>query len=169
MSLSDLNPVCFKPIGQIRTPHRSLVNMPVQPVGAGGIEGYVELDPELQEGLADLEGFSHVILIYHLHEVKDYNLKVIPFMDDKEHGIFATRSPKRPCAIGLSTVKLTKIDGNRISFEGADMLDGTPLLDLKPFFRQTDNRPDAISGWLDEKHEKKAYSHRSDDRFIKTD
>lgn len=167
MNGNELKKICFEPIGLIRTPHQSLVNMPIQPVGAKGLEGFVELKPELQEGLTDLEGFSHATLIYHLHEVKGHELMVKPFMDDKLHGIFATRSPKRPCAIGLSTVKLVKIEGNKVYFEGADMLNGTPLLDLKPFFRQTDNRPDAVSGWLDQKDERMAHSQRSDDRFTK--
>ncbi len=167
MNENELNKICFEPIGLIRTPHQSLVNMPIQPVGAKGVEGVIELKPDLQEGLTDLDGFSHITLIYHLHEVEGYNLMVKPFMDNKEHGIFATRSPKRPCAIGLSTVKLIKVDGNKVYFEGADMLDETPLLDIKPFFRQTDNRPDALSGWLDEKDEHMAQSQRSDDRFTK--
>ncbi|WP_163712652.1 tRNA (N6-threonylcarbamoyladenosine(37)-N6)-methyltransferase TrmO [Mangrovibacterium lignilyticum] len=167
MSIADLQSICFQPIGLIHTPHHDLVNMPIQPVGAKGMEGMIKLNPELQEGLTDLEAFSHITLIYHLHEIKGHELMVKPFMDDKKHGIFATRSPKRPNAIGISTVKLSRIEGNRIYFEGADMLDGTPLLDLKPFFRQTDNRLHAVSGWLDEKDDKMAHSQRSDDRFTK--
>ena len=155
----------FYTIGTIHTPHRAIANMPVQPVGAAGVEGIIELDPDLTIGLTDLSGFSHVTLLYHLHEVKGFELMVKPFMDNRKHGIFATRSPRRPNAIGLSTVKLIKIEKNRIWFEGADMLDGTPLLDIKPFFRQTDNRLQACSGWLDEKDEFIAHSHRSDDRF----
>lgn len=158
--------ICFQSIGTIRTPHGDLVNMPIQPVGAKGIEGTIVLNPDLAEGLTDLEGFSHITLIYQLHEVKTAKLMVKPFMDDKEHGIFATRSPLRPNAIGLSTVKLLGIEQNVIYFEGADMLNGTPLLDIKPFFRQTDNRLDAVSGWLDEKHEHTAQHQRSDDRFV---
>ena len=86
-------------------------------------------------------------------------------MDDKEHGVFATRSPKRPSPIGLSTVELIKIEGNKIWFKGADMIDGTPLIDIKPFFRQVDNRPNAISGWLDTKDDDLASKYRSDNRF----
>lgn len=86
-------------------------------------------------------------------------------MDDKEHGVFATRSPKRPSPIGMSTVELLKIEGNKIWFSGADMLDGTPLIDIKPFFRQVDNRPNAISGWLDSKDDDFPAKQRSDDRF----
>ncbi|WP_372775195.1 tRNA (N6-threonylcarbamoyladenosine(37)-N6)-methyltransferase TrmO [Mangrovibacterium sp.] len=167
MSATNFPSISFQPIGLIRTPHADLVNMPIQPVGAKGVEGMIELTPDLQEGLTDLDGFSHLTLIYYLHEVKGCELMVKPFMDNREHGIFATRSPKRPNAIGLSTVKLIKVEGNRVYFEGADMLDGTPLLDIKPFFRQTDNRPDAVSGWLDEKDELMAHNQRSDDRFTK--
>jgi len=167
MNINTLQTICFEPIGVIYTPHVELVNMPVQPVGAKGVEGYIELHPELVEGLTDIEGFSHLTLIYHLHEVEGFKLMVKPFMDNKEHGIFATRSPRRPCAIGMSTVKLLRVEENRVHFEGADMLNGSPILDIKPFFRQADNRPDAVSGWLDEKHEKTAHVHRSDDRFVK--
>ena len=153
------------PIGVIHTPFHSIENMPIQPIGAAGVEGVIELNAEFTEGLEDLEGFSHLTLIYHLHQVVGYQLKVQPFMDDKSHGVFATRSPKRPNALGISTVKLVRIANNKIWVEGADMLNGTPLIDIKPFFRQTDNRPDAVSGWLDEKDDCMAHTQRSDNRF----
>lgn len=159
------NKIQFNAIGIINTPHKSIGNMPIQPSGAKNIQGYIELNPELTDGLIDMEGFSHLILIYHFHEIKGYELIVKPFMDDKTHGIFATRSPKRPSPIGISTVELQKIEGNRIYFDGADMLDQTPLIDIKPFFRQTDNRPDAVSGWLDTKEENLAQNTKSDKRF----
>ncbi len=149
----------------IYTSHTTIENMPIQPVGAAGVEGVIELNTDLTEGLAGLDGFSNLILIYHLHKVNGFKLTVKPFMDDKMHGVFATRSPKRPNAIGISIVKLVRIVDNKVYFEGADMLNETPLIDVKPFFRQTDNRTDAVSGWLDEKDELKAHSHRSDDRF----
>jgi tRNA-Thr(GGU) m(6)t(6)A37 methyltransferase TsaA len=153
-------------IGTIRTPHTTLNGIPVQPVGSGD-EGIVELFPEFAEGLVDVDGFSHVMLLFHLHEMKkEFKLTITPFMDNKEHGVFATRSPSRPAAIGLSTVKVTKVEGNKLYFEGADMLDGSPLIDIKPFFRNVDNRPDAISGWLENKDADIASKHRSDDRFM---
>jgi len=152
-------------IGKISTPHKTIENIPIQSVGAGEFDGVIELEPELTEALQSLDGFSHIILLYNFHKVQDFKLKVKPFMDNMEHGIFATRSPKRPSPIGLSTVEILKIEGNKIYFKGADMLDGTPLLDIKPFFRQVDNRPDAISGWLDNKEEDLAVRTRSDDRF----
>ncbi|MDF7807608.1 tRNA (N6-threonylcarbamoyladenosine(37)-N6)-methyltransferase TrmO [Pontiellaceae bacterium B12219] len=152
-------------IGIIRTPHTTVHGIPVQPVGSRD-EGIAELFPEFAEGLADVDGFSHVMLLFHLHEMqKDFKLTITPFMDNKEHGVFATRSPSRPAAIGLSTVEVKKVEGNKLYFEGADMLDGSPLIDIKPFFRNVDNRPDAISGWLENKDAEIASKHRSDDRF----
>ena len=152
-------------IGRLKTQHLTIENMPIQPSGAANMKGIAELYPEYAEGLTDLEGFSHIILLYYFHQNKGYKLKVKPFMDNKEHGIFATRSPRRPAGIGMSIVKVLKVTGTSIEFEGADMLNSTPLLDIKPFFRQSDNRPDAISGWLDEKDDDLVISTRSDDRF----
>lgn len=151
-------------IGTIRTQHTSIENMPIQSAGAPE-PGIIELFPEYEEGLTDLEHFSHLILLYHFHRQQGFSLKVKPFMDDREHGVFATRSPKRPATVGMSIVRVLKIEGNKIYFEGADMLDETPLIDIKPFFRIFDNRPDAVSGWLEGKEEKDLRSVRSDDRF----
>lgn len=153
-------------IGIIETPHTNLENMPIQPIGAKDIAGCIVIDPKYQEGLVDLEGFSDITLLYHFHKLENYQLTVTPYMDDTEHGIFATRSPKRPSMIGMSTVSLQKIEGNKVYFLGADMLSGTPLLDIKPFFRQTDNRPNARSGWLDNKDENLAQEIKSDGRFV---
>lgn len=152
-------------IGVIHTPHLTIENMPIQPTGASGVQGFVELHKKYAEGLTHLDGFSHMILLYHLHMVKTYELKVTPFMDDTEHGIFATRSPKRPAAIGLSTVKILKVEDSIVQFEGADMLNGSPLFDIKPFFRTADNRPDAISGWLEHKNDSMVVHTKSDTRF----
>jgi tRNA-Thr(GGU) m(6)t(6)A37 methyltransferase TsaA len=151
-------------IGTIHTNHQSIENMPIQSVAAKE-NGVAEVYPYFADGLLDLDGFSHVILLYHLHRQGGYQLRVKPFMDDTEHGVFATRSPKRPAAIGLSIVKIIGIKENKIHFEGADMLDGSPLIDIKPFFRVFDNRPDAVSGWLEGKDEKDLKRVRSDDRF----
>lgn len=160
-----MDTISMQVIGHLKTPHITIENMPIQPIGAKGIEGKVILEPQFQKGLTDVDGFSHVMLIYHFHEVSGYHLMLEPFMDDKKHGVFATRSPKRPNAIGISVVKVLKVEGNCLTFEGADMLNGSPLLDIKPFFRQTDNRPDAVSGWLDDKAEKLAEEMISDKRF----
>lgn len=152
-------------IGRIRTAHTEISNMPIQSVGADMQNGIAELYPKYAEGLLDVDGFSHVILLYYFHRQNGYKLKVKPFMDTIEHGVFAMRSPKRPASIGMSIVRVLKIEDNKIYFEGADMLDETPLIDIKPFFRSFDNRPDAISGWLEGKDEKEIKKVRSDDRF----
>lgn len=152
-------------IGTLKTPHKSISDMPIQPIGAKAFQGRAVLYDDFMEGLKDLDGFSHIILIYHFHQVKDYKLSVKPFMDNVEHGIFATRSPLRPSKLGMSAVRIIQIKGNEIYFEGADMLNDTPLLDIKPFFRQTDNISEAISGWLDEKDANLAEITRSDNRF----
>jgi tRNA-Thr(GGU) m(6)t(6)A37 methyltransferase TsaA len=157
--------ITYRPIGIIKTPFENITGMPIQPHGAATTEGIIDLDPDLVPGLTDIEGFSHLILIYHFHQVKGNKLYVVPFMDDKPHGIFATRAPVRPSPIGMSIVKLKSVEENMIRFEGADMLDGTPLLDIKPFFTQFDNRPDAVSGWLDEKENQKIRNVKSDNRF----
>ncbi len=159
------NEIKLKPIGIIRTPHKTVNDMPIQPIAAEGIRGYIELDPELTEGLLDIEGFSHLTLVYHFHKINGYELKVIPFMDDVEHGIFACKSPKRPNAIGISTVKFISVENNIIHIEMVDMLDGTPLLDIKPFFRKYDNRLDAVSGWLEKSMDIPVEKLRSDERF----
>lgn len=161
-----MNDITFQAIGTIYTPHASLENMPIQPSGAAQTKGYILLKEEFTEGLKDIEGFSHLTLIYHLNKVEEHQLSVVPFMDDKAHGIFATRSPKRPNPIGLSTVKLTKVEGNKLFIEEVDMLNETPLLDIKPFFRQSDNRLQAVSGWLDDKHQDAVSETKSDERFI---
>ena len=160
-----MSEVSFESIGTIHTPHKTQENMPIQPLSARGVKARVELNSELLDGLRELEAFSHVILIYYLHKSKGYDLDVMPFMDNKTHGLFATRAPRRPNAIGISTVKLKSIEGNILHVEDVDILDGTPLLDIKPFFSKFDNRPDAVSGWLDEKWKEENRSIESDERF----
>ena len=155
----------IKPIGIIHTPFNDIEGMPIQPLAAKGVKGYIELFPEYLEGLTDLAEFSHITLLYHLHKINGYNLMVKPFMDNKEHGIFATKSPKRPNAIGLSTVKLLGIENNVIHIEMVDMLNGTPLIDIKPFFSKFDNRTNTKSGWLDNQLNIPIKELRSDERF----
>jgi len=162
-----LKAVEFRPIGTIHTPFKERKGMPIQPPGAGRAEGVVEVNEEYREGVADLEGFSHVILIYHFHKAGKASMKVIPFMDKEERGLFATRAPARPNPIGLSIVELKKVEGNRLTVSGIDVLDGTPLLDIKPYVPEFDHRENARTGWLE------AVSHRvgktrSDDRFGNT-
>jgi tRNA-Thr(GGU) m(6)t(6)A37 methyltransferase TsaA len=138
--------------------------MPIQPAGARGIRGTVELEPEFAAGLADLDGFSHVILLYHLHRSDGYRLEVVPFMGDKPHGVFATRAPRRPNPIGLSVVRLVGVKDNVMEIEDVDMLDGTPLLDIKPYVPEFETPQEFRRGWL-EKARGRVRKHRSDDRF----
>jgi tRNA-Thr(GGU) m(6)t(6)A37 methyltransferase TsaA len=144
---SGPEPITFRPIGIIRTPFTDTDGMPVQPVGATGVAGSIELDPAYAEALVDLDGFSHLTLLFHLHGISEARLTVTPFMDDRPHGLFATRSPARPNPIGLSTVRLVGIEGTTLRIEDVDMLDGTPLLDIKPYVPQLDDRPNARIGW----------------------
>jgi tRNA-Thr(GGU) m(6)t(6)A37 methyltransferase TsaA len=144
-----MEPVTYRPIGVIRTPFVDIEGMPVQAAGAIGIAGRIELDPNLVEGLADLEGFSHLTLIYYLHRVASARLTVTPFLDVRPHGIFATRSPARPNPIGLSTVRLVSISGSTLEIEDVDILDGTPLLDMKPYVPGLDDRPQPRIGWYE--------------------
>lgn len=157
--------VVLQLIGVLHTPHQQLENMPIQPSGAREVTGIAELFPEYSEGLIDLDGFSHAILLYHLHKSTGHKLKVKPFMDTVEHGVFATRSPCRSAAVGLSIVRVQAVEQGRLIFTGADMLDGTPLIDIKPFFGAVDNQPGAVSGWLESKDKTLAETHRSDRRF----
>ncbi|HNS55212.1 MAG TPA: tRNA (N6-threonylcarbamoyladenosine(37)-N6)-methyltransferase TrmO [Syntrophales bacterium] len=138
----------YRPIGVIRTPFASPEGMPIQPAAAKGVVGRVELDPGLADGLKDLDGFSHVILIYHFHRAKPAMLRVKPYMDSVERGVFATRSPARPNAIGISVVRLLGVERNVLRVENVDIVDGTPLLDIKPYVPQFDGAEDVRIGWL---------------------
>ena len=154
----------FKPIGVIRSPFKEPEGTPIQPVGAVNSKGRVELSEEYEEGLKGLEGFSHIILLYFFHAIEGYSLKVVPFLDEVEQGVFATRAPKRPNAIGLSIVKLDRIEKNILYVENIDILDGTPLLDIKPYASVFDNVEFERNGWLS-KSLHYAYSKRADNRF----
>ena len=151
-------------IGVIRSPFETLANMPIQPKGAAGVEGEVIVDPAYAEGLADLEGFSHVYLIYRFHRAQRTELTVIPFMDDKPRGVFSTRSPLRPNHIGLSIVELVSVRENILAVRGVDILDGTPLLDIKPYIAVFDKVAESRSGWLSAP-EREVAEKRSDSRF----
>jgi len=138
--------------------------MPIQPVGAKGVSGTIEMQPEYEDGLKDLDGFSHIILIYHFHLSKGYSLQVKPFLDDTRRGIFAIRAPRRPNPIGLSVVRLEKIDGTTLYISNVDIVDGTPLLDIKPCVPDFDCLEDVRIGWL-EGRANRAASKKSDERF----
>ena len=122
------------------------------------------LDPKYTEGLNDLEGFSHIILLYHFHRSEGYALTVKPFLDDAMRGVFATRAPKRPNPIGFSIVRLVKVEDRTLSIEGVDIIDGTPLLDIKPYVPEFDGPKAERTGWLSGKAEK-ANVVKADRRF----
>jgi tRNA-Thr(GGU) m(6)t(6)A37 methyltransferase TsaA len=142
--------ITYKPIGVVHSPFKQPKGTPIQPPGAKGAVGTVEVFPEYVEGLKDLDGFSHIILLYHFHLAKKSALKVKPFMSDETHGVFAMRGPSRPNPIGLSVVRLVRVEGNVLHIGDVDIVDGTPLLDIKPYVPQFDARDVERIGWLSE-------------------
>jgi len=156
--------IMYRQIGVIHSPFQDIEGMPIQPAGAGGIRGTVEVYPEFLPGLRDLDGFSHVILLYHFHRAGTPRLVVTPFMDARAHGVFATRAPRRPNPIGLSVVRLLSIEGDLLRVENVDVLDGTPLLDIKPYVPEFDQYPAERVGWL-ARAGGQVQNKRSDDRF----
>ena len=160
--------MAYQPIGTLRSPHAAVLGMPIQPTGARGILGHIEVAPEYAAGLKDLEGFSHVIVLYHLHQIRGYELLVRPFLDTADHGIFATRSPKRPNAIGLSVLELAGVDwsdaGGVVRLRNVDILDGTPVLDIKPYVPAFDSWQAERIGWFAGKAEA-AETCKADERF----
>ena len=143
----------MQPIGIIRSPYREVKGMPIQGIFAGDAEGTVELKSQYADGLKDLEEFSHAILIYYFHKSDSEKPVGKPFLESEEHGIFAIRSPHRPNHIGLSVVRILSIEENRLHFSEVDILDGTPLLDIKPYVRQFDTRENVVCGWIDKHFE----------------
>ncbi len=158
-----MNPI--EPIGIIRSPILSPKDAPIQPAGAEGLEGTIILRPEFTEGLRDLKGFSHIYLIYRFHLAGREALTVTPFMDTCPRGVFATRSPLRPNHIGLSIVQLVDITDNIITVKNVDVVDKTPLLDIKPYIRHFDAVPESSSGWM-QAGKGEVIKKRSDDRFV---
>jgi tRNA-Thr(GGU) m(6)t(6)A37 methyltransferase TsaA len=159
--------VIYKPIGVVHSPFKLPQNVPIQSAAAKGVVGSVEVLQEYVEGLKDVEGFSHLILVYHFHLAQPYSLLVTPFMDKKLHGLFATRAPSRPNPIGVSIVRLTKVEQNLLHIQDVDIVDGTPLLDIKPFVPEFDQRKAERIGWLEKKVDK-LHSSKDDGRFAKT-
>ena len=141
----------YKPIGIIHSPHKTPDGTPIQPTGAKNIAGRIEIFPEYTPGLADLAGFSHIFLLYHFHLSRKYSLKVKPFLDDQKRGLFATRAPSRPNPIGLSVVRLIEIKDGNLEVHDIDVVDGTPLLDIKPYVPEFDMRQVDKYGWIAEK------------------
>lgn len=153
-------------IGTIYTEFKKIEGMPIQPTGAKGVKGTIKIKDKYVDGLKDLEEFSHINILYLLHKVEGYLLEVKPFMDDNTHGVFATRSPKRPNRIGSSVIKIDKIEGNTVYVSNIDVLNETPLLDIKPYVPQLyeDTIEELKIGWFEKNHNK-AKSQKSDSRF----
>ena len=155
----------FSPIGIIHTPFEDLKGMPIQPSGAKDVKGTIEVFTEYEQGLNDIEGFSHLILLYHFNKSTGFDLMVTPFLDREKRGVFSTRAPRRPNPIGLSIVEVLGREKNRVFIRGIDVLNQTPLLDIKPYVPKFDIKEVTASGWL-EKTQKDSVSMKSDDRFI---
>lgn len=154
----------MQPIGIIRTPFTNLTDMPIQPKGAAETEGRIIIEAGYAEGLQDIEGFSHLYLLYKFHRAERMELTVIPFMDDHPRGVFATRSPLRPNHIGISIVELIEREGSELRVRGVDILDNTPILDIKPYIERFDRVDKSRSGWMTASEEE-VRRKRSDKRF----
>ena len=158
-------PIVYRPIGYVVSPHTELDGMPLQPIADASGESVVEISEPHRGCLADLEGFSHVWLLAHLHESFGWGSSVPTFLDDRTHGTFATRSPHRPNPIGLSLARIVAVDDSAVVVDGVDLLDGTPLLDLKPFVPLFDTPAgDVQTGWFEGRAER-VFERTSDDRF----
>lgn len=154
----------FKAIGIIHSPYKTVENMPVQTSASKNVEAEIEIFDQYKEGLSDLDGFSHIYVIFFLNMVGEPKLKVIPFLDTVERGIFATRSPARPNAVGLSLAELVSVKGNRIIIRGVDMLDGSPVIDIKPYVPDFEICDNVKKGWFEGKTHK-VKGILSDERF----
>jgi tRNA-Thr(GGU) m(6)t(6)A37 methyltransferase TsaA len=146
-SAAEMGPVTYTPIGVIRSEHHEPKQTPIQPVYARGCEGRAEILPQYAEGLKDLDSFSHLWLVYHLHQAGNPLMTVVPFTDDKPRGVFSTRHPRRPNPIGLSLVRLVRVEGTVLRLSDVDILDGTPLLDIKPYIPRFERTENATGGW----------------------
>jgi len=141
--------ITYQAIGVIRSPHTDPTKCPIQPRYATGIEGRIEIDSAFENGLDDLDGFSHIVLLFHFHRAKPFRLKVVPFLDDVQRGVFSTRAPSRPNSIGMSVVRLLRRTGCILHIADVDILDGTPLLDIKPYIERFGVDGPIRSGWQD--------------------
>ena len=141
--------ITMNPIGTIHSPYKQVKDMPIQGKFKPEVTAYVELKDEYALGLKDLDGFSHAIIIYHFHKSEKIEIEGKPFLEDNKHGVFAIRSPHRPNHIGLSVIKIEKIEDSKLHFSEVDVLDGTPVLDIKPYVKYFDARDNTVSGWVD--------------------
>ena len=144
-----MHQILMHPIGKIYSPYKKSKEIPIQGRFKDEIEAFIELKKEYVKGLKDLDKFSHCILIYYFHKSDKETIEGKPFLEDQKHGIFAIRSPHRPNRIGFSIVKIQRIQGNKLYFTQVDMIDETPLLDIKPYVKYFDSRENVVSGWLD--------------------
>ncbi len=159
-----MDDIVLSPIGVIRSPFKENLGTPIQPVGGKDVEALVEVLPEFAPGLADLDGFSHIILVYYFHLCDVTRLEVKPFLDEVTRGVFATRAPVRPNHLGTSVVRLDRVDGNILHIRDVDLLDGTPVLDIKPHIPRVDSPgTETRIGWMEGKdhqiHEKRDDGH----------
>ena len=161
-----MNEIKYRPIGIIHSPFKEARGVPIQPAASKDVEATVEVFTEYAEGLEDLDGFSHVILVFHFHLSKGFALKVKPYLENQLRGVFATRAPSRPNSIGLSVVRLDRIEGEILHIRDVDIVDGTPLLDIKPYVPEFEERGKVRIGWL-ERRVKKLHRTRDDGRFVK--
>jgi tRNA-Thr(GGU) m(6)t(6)A37 methyltransferase TsaA len=155
--------ISYEPIGVVRSPFTERRGMPLQSVAAADVEGQVELDPSFAAGLRDIDGFSHLYLICHLHRSVPGDLEVVPYLDDTVRGVFATRSPRHPNPIGLSVVRLVAVQAAVLHVTGVDLLDGTPVLDIKPYVPAFDAFEAERTGWLD-RGARRVHEVRADER-----
>ncbi|MCW7752800.1 tRNA (N6-threonylcarbamoyladenosine(37)-N6)-methyltransferase TrmO [Desulfobotulus sp. H1] len=160
-----MNSLLIPCIGTIYSPFSDLQNMPIQPVGAADVEGTVVIMPAFVDGLKDLDGFSHLYLFYFFHGARQEKMRVVPFMDTEERGVFSTRSPLRPSHLGMSVVELLEVKGAELRILGVDVLNGTPLVDIKPYIPAFDHRENVRTGWMTREREG-VVSARSDHRFV---
>jgi len=165
--LASNGAITYRAIGTIRSPWRVPAGAPIQPAAADDIRGALAIDPAFAEGIRDLDGFSHVIVLWHMHLVHGHELTVVPFLDTAPHGIFATRSPRRPNPIALSVYRLLGIDGTTIAVSGVDAVDGTPIVDIKPYVPRFDAPAAERIGWFDG-HLDTVATARADERFSGT-
>lgn len=159
-----MNHIRYQPIGIIHTPFTQIEGVPIQPSAGKGVKGHIVIQEEFSDGLSDLEEFSHIYLLYHFHRSESYHLKVVPFLDDQPRGVFSTRAPKRPNSIGLSVVQLNNIESTTLEIENVDMIDGTPLLDIKPYVDEMNGVETSRIGWLSGAQQEMK-SKTSDERF----
>ncbi len=155
----------LNPIGIIHSPFKELTGMPIQPAFARKTEGIVEIFEDYQDGLKDLVGFSHIMLLFHFHRSQGFRMHVVPYMDNQKRGLFATRAPRRPNPIGLSVVELLKVEDGKLHIRNVDMVDGTPLLDIKPYVPEFDLNVNVRIGWIEEARKRNA-NRLSDNRFV---